>query len=438
MDEYLRLNPKPSNLLWDCRRASTFGSENELTPFIKEAFTDILSCFPKFDHLAESSLQSFKLDTGDYAVGCSADSWITQTIDSMKHPLCTIEVKLPPSATGDLHNTILPESVYGQVLDYILILRRNFGVRAPFGFITTYYTWWICWLPDCDAVAGASSMTTFAPSPTVHTERKLHGTILRLPEPFDASDLTMEQLQEKRAQVLTFCLQIGSAISKCIDHGVDDLSDSLDYSPLRKLVCFKENTIEWKYLNKPKEIKDQMPTPQTKNFFRLGHLGENATSRMRRVCDANGHRCALKFAAKHDVGAPELAFVEEMSLWKRVNKVEKVFIVKKLGGSYPALIMPYLHPLAEEERKDSRIHEHVIKLFESCVEQNYHKTDSDWCHVGWYRYEEPHRLMLSGFGHMKKITNQEEALHEMLSAMCVCQKLGECSMCTYLRNRRTV
>jgi len=396
-------------------------------------FEEIASLFPRSRPFILSEMYPVPLRMANVTFPSYAELWMIRPKYGQQLPFCAVDVKLTHSHNP--YDRRFPPSVYGEMFDKLLLLRNHFGVRAPFGFITTYYTWWICWLPDCDAVAAASSMTTFTPSPTVDAERRLHGTILRLPEPFDASELTTEQLQEKRVQVLTFCRQIGSAIMKSMNNGIGAVNNSLS----RNMMCYSKHARSWMRFESPIDtIVDVMPEPDTKKFFQLAILGRGVDAQALCMIDANGHRCAVKFhtvtidnfLGMFDDRPPREILEEEASHWRNINGIESVFVTTL--NKQPALVMPYLHPLTDEECMDPAIHKQVIALVESCAERGYIHNDIAWRHVGWYRYQQPHRLMFFDFGRVEKITDKEKAIDEMVRNLCVCYR-GVCTTCEYLK-----
>jgi len=392
-----------------------------LSWYIKATVKELMSAFPQFDDMQVSELVTFKSSLDDVAFGCNSDMWVIRLFEGTI-PYCAIEVKLP---TANIHETKLPSTVYGQMFDYLLLLRKNFGIRAPFGFITTYFTWWICWLPDCDVVAQASSVDTFSPCPDIEKTRELHTKILHLPVSNEESVITSKQ----KKKVQDFCLQIGSAILKSINCGVGDAVTSLP----SKLACYSEDNITWDSLDpQTTKIIDRMPSKRTEKFFRLNFLGKGADGDVRSVCNASGHRCAVKFSKRK---CPEDALTQEETFWTSINCVKAVFLTTL--DKRPALIMPYLHPLSKDERESPNIQELVIKLLESCADHGYMQTDAAWRHVGWYRYEKTHKLMLFDFGHMAKFADRQQAINNAVRAFCVCAKRGECTMCVYVQNHET-
>jgi hypothetical protein len=69
-----------------------------------------------------------------------------------------IEVKRPGMFEGK--SIIENKIVLGQLYDYMLRLRSFHGLQNVFGIVTTYNEWRICWLPEADSAAYATSVST--------------------------------------------------------------------------------------------------------------------------------------------------------------------------------------------------------------------------------------------------------------------------------------
>ena len=372
------------------------------------------------------------------------DFWVirdSNTDTSKLHPFCAVDAKLPNP--HNRYTTDLSPAAIGQMFDHLCLLRKYFGVRVPFGFITTYFSWWICWLPDCDEVARTSTVIQANSSNILPEKRVLHGTTLDLPRAFDQDKATPRD----RADVERFCRQIVSAVWKSVKCGRGEPDMSLP----NRLTCYKPNGVTWERLHqKTTKIVDGMPKPTTTKFFELSFLGKGADGKARMVCDEYGHRCVMKqYLQTHSstINLQELTLSNdhtkkelemEAELWKVLNGVD-TFIVTL--NRRPALIMPYLHPLSETECLLPEIQDQVIALMESCAEKNYIQTDAAWRHVGWYKYEEQKRLMLLDFGRVEEMPVRSDAvarqqkINYAVSMFCVCgqSKEKKCRVCAYVK-----
>ena len=59
-------------------------------------------------------------------------------------PFGIVEIKLPDQ------NIMKSKSMWGQTYDYLRVLHEKYGVKQPFGIMTTYKEWRFCWLPESD------------------------------------------------------------------------------------------------------------------------------------------------------------------------------------------------------------------------------------------------------------------------------------------------
>jgi len=102
------------------------------------------------------------------------DIWVTgsnQHIPS-QFPIGVGEVKQPNNSHGGGSTSALAGSVngnmshlFGQMYNYLMESRTFFGLRWSFGIITTYAEWRICWLPNADEAAAATSLDAFTALP---------------------------------------------------------------------------------------------------------------------------------------------------------------------------------------------------------------------------------------------------------------------------------
>ena len=425
LDDSLSLQQSTRPSLWQIHNASPgYSSEASLSiKYIQPALVEILSCFRDLEHM--QIVESATLQPRDAqlitAGGCKADFWVVRDYQTNeRYPFCAIEAKLPNNSspfTWDLTNDMA-----GQMFDYLLVLRQNFGVRAPFGLITTYFTWWICWLPDCDAVAQeqAGKVRT---DPIA--KRELHGVKFDLPKPFEYISAT----QQDKDAVENFCRALASAVLKSVKCGFSEALTALpSYS-----MCYHKDRVTWKSLEGITKIVDEMPGPKNTNFFLLGYLGAGADGEARIVCDSKGHRCVMKRYHQKD-DAKQVA-EQECSMWSLINEVKAS---TRIVNKKVALLMPYLHPVSSDEFNDPAIQEQVIGVLLSCAAKNYLQSDAAWRHIGWYKKGHERKLMLFDFGHIKELdthdaVTRQNKINAAVFEFCACQKRGLCKMCKYVK-----
>lgn len=58
----------------------------------------------------------------------------------------------------ETYDTSLWRCFARRVLQYMCMLRTQYGLRYVFGIVTNYAEWRIVWLPDCDAAAQATEL----------------------------------------------------------------------------------------------------------------------------------------------------------------------------------------------------------------------------------------------------------------------------------------
>jgi hypothetical protein len=54
----------------------------------------------------------------------------------------------------------------GQVRNYLMVLKNQCGVRHPLGFLTSFFSWRACWLPEDEEFAKTTDLASLASAPT--------------------------------------------------------------------------------------------------------------------------------------------------------------------------------------------------------------------------------------------------------------------------------
>src|SRR5215210_2037520 len=67
-------------------------------------------------------------------------------------PIGVVEIKVP---VGDILSN---PKVHGHLYDYLMALTSFSGVQCPFGILTTYEDWRVCWLPETQPLAEAAKL----------------------------------------------------------------------------------------------------------------------------------------------------------------------------------------------------------------------------------------------------------------------------------------
>ena len=405
----------------------SYANESSLTlKFIDPALTEILSCFDALEHMrvAESVTKQLVDEKTKSSIGRTHAFWAVRDCQTKElHPFCAIEATLPPiesTSTAEIDS-----NAAGQMFLHLSSLRQHYGVRAPFGFITTYFTWWICWLPDCDGVAQDSSLSTSGSFSDIPETPELHGAKFDLPNAFTYASAT----QQDRDAVENFCRAIASAVWKSVKCGRNEARTSLpSYS-----MCYLPNSVTWKSLKEVTNIIDTMPGPCNHEFFELGFLGAGSEGKASIVCSAEGQRCVMKHY--HQENGAKKAAERERSFWALINGVETDI---RILNNRIALLMPYLHPVSSDECNDPAIQEQVIQVLLSCADKNYIQSDAAWRHLGWYKNANQRKLMLFDFGHIKELDTHDTVMRQnkinaAVLEFCACEKRGLCKMCEYVK-----
>lgn len=134
------------SVLWhisDKAGGLSYNRENEVSTFVSHALDDIiLACGMDIDVERERSLDTLVPDV-----------WV---LTLHKIPLAVIEVKKP--CLIDESQSQLPLSAYHQLNQYLVMLHNTHGVQTPFGILTTYTHWIICWLDNGNKIAKATDL----------------------------------------------------------------------------------------------------------------------------------------------------------------------------------------------------------------------------------------------------------------------------------------
>jgi hypothetical protein len=293
---------------------------------------------------------------------------------AMGMPIGVIEIKKPDAKI--MRNRL----IYGQIFDYMMMLRAFHGLTFVFGIVTTYEQWRICWLEDTDALAMSDGAEPVSQVPTGHAERevevfdddddgkpvvgKLHaGDVLR----FDNADLP-------RVIVSVLCKMHSSQL-----HG---------FLPQGKRPRLRMGPKGWVYRSAKHIVEDigGLPHANTKHFYMLQDFGLGGDGHVWRACDKRGAVCVLKFARKYPDESAEVRrklLAAECHRWQRLWG-RRVARVVKLNRDF-ALLMPFARPTPEAKeitRKSGRLPDNVLGALRKMAESGLYHEDLRWRHVG--------------------------------------------------------
>jgi hypothetical protein len=118
-------------------------SESGIQGFVRQVLGDVIA--------AAGLIKEIDLANELSVVDQRPDIWLV-----LKNgvPVGVVEVKKPG------HDIMQKPSVFGQIYDYLLQLQSFHGLKTPFGIVTTYKQWRICWLDNdnSDSLAVSDSI----------------------------------------------------------------------------------------------------------------------------------------------------------------------------------------------------------------------------------------------------------------------------------------
>eukprot|EP00301_Raphidiophrys_heterophryoidea_P008609 c13163_g1_i6.p1 GENE.c13163_g1_i6~~c13163_g1_i6.p1 ORF type:complete len:568 (-),score=120.21 c13163_g1_i6:171-1874(-) len=333
-------------------------SESAVSQLVKCVIDDVL-CYlgidDKFWLAPEAQVFSIRPDYWVIAFNCT--------------PVGVIEVKKPWP-----EDILERPTVLGELFDYMIGLSNYFGVKHPFGILTTLKQWRFCWLPQSEtfarevvSIASSQSDRNITPQipqrPQVHSNEaatssppgltpskiisKRHRTTL-VDDGDDEKVVAEENRDMHGTQVLdTSDLRTLPMIAACISK-MTNVQSFEPYAVLEKkicersLMCFKQKGMMWARLKLDFPKWDQYPSERTTQFFLLEELGKGADGRAWLACSGNGSVCVIKFAVRAK---------QEHSIWKVIYPEFKVRI--QLLNGHDALIMPHFFAVSKHARKET-------------------------------------------------------------------------------------
>eukprot|EP01088_Endostelium_zonatum_P014368 TRINITY_DN3137_c0_g1_i1.p1 TRINITY_DN3137_c0_g1~~TRINITY_DN3137_c0_g1_i1.p1 ORF type:complete len:560 (+),score=54.73 TRINITY_DN3137_c0_g1_i1:25-1680(+) len=252
-------------------------------------------------------------------------------------PIGVGEVKPPLPNSQDPQ-----QSSFGQLYNYLQTLKHRQGVKKPYGILSTYEYFYICWLPESDT----------------GEQRIVYG------EAFKWDD---KRLPYALAAVFTIMLK-----SEVIRVGV-----GIDRK--RLYMSAKVKSVEWTSVNwKCDKINyNKMPSANNTTFYMLKDLGGGKDGRVHLACDDRGQVCVIKFFK-----TPEKAKVEK-KIWDEINKTklsqdQYVRLMKLVECR--CLIMPFVANLPTKDRRSTN--PKVMKALVEMANLGYTHKDLKWEHVG--------------------------------------------------------
>ena len=268
-------------------------------------------------------------------------------------PIGVSEVKPP------LKDSRPRPSSFGQLFNYLLILKHRYGIKEPFGILTTYESFFICWLKKGNQ--GADK--------TVYGEEyKWSNKEL----PYALAALFTKMLQSERQVIKT-------GINK-EDFYMQITSDSIEWTK----VDWKSKSINY----------DQMPNDNTTQFYILKDLGGGRDGRVHQACDQHGAVCVIKFLASAKKAN------QEAECWQAINanalQDRNTYVRRMILGQSECLIMPFVK-FSMADRKNKEVSKALMRM----VRAGYVHKDLKWEHVGTIN----NKVVFIDFSDMQKLNN---------------------------------
>ena len=369
--------------LWNLAANESILSETELTNFVGAMITEIIKSIPflhnhSIEILRESSDGNLQRPNVMVARNHSV-------------PFFVMEINSPGSLSPS-NDANLP-TLYGQMYDYLFCLKRTYGIKKPYGMISTYEEFRIFWLDDDEN--------------KVPDRKFFMSNLFSIRN--DHHTLTVER------------------IASALMHGFE--SQTSNCKPKMELTGFfpvmTPKGMRWSKFDKP--LRNLFPERNTKNFFLLRRFQTGADGEAYHVSSASGCQAVVKFL--HDNGQRSennSCLMKEKHHWNHINGIESPRLIQLKEKN--ALLMPYLEPLSETEKKEfmqsgSNVYHQVIDLINGCTLKGYYQTDASWRHIGWYHYDNGQELCKSlrllDFGHVEKVDSigQQAVFNQMMAQL---------------------
>jgi hypothetical protein len=256
-------------------------------------------------------------------VGMRPDIWV---IVLNGRPVGILEVKKPRRGILEDRN------VLGQVLDYLRVLRHQFGVRNPYAICTTYEQWRVCRLPESDNAIGGQRLVEATP------------------------------VIDGYGDAAEFCAIMIATLHLMRHSPLDQRSAELPVKLQSSRAYMKVDKITWIWVTTAAITLDYSLMCMGTTFLLVQDLGFGAHGHAWLACSANGRSvCVLKIARRMGassgfadsggvmVHTPEEQLKSELTMWNLVNSDDcpPADLVVVAGKS--ALRMPFVNAVASGE-----------------------------------------------------------------------------------------
>jgi hypothetical protein len=248
------------------------STEAEVSGFVEDAVLDVLAALrlPFVSTRKEIELSSIRCDI-----------WF---IYANGHPIGVMQIKKPPK--GNEVSPVNDPQVFGQLYDYLGLIRSFYGLRKVFGIVSTYNEWKFGWLPDCRDAActtGKALVSTRTSENALDERRMDVSRVYELHDP---------ELFSTLATVMTrMHAYAGDGIPV--------------WSPRRSVLSLRacqDALWQWTKIPSTIQLSLTMPHSSTRNFMILGRCGAGSEGSCFLAASSSGCLCAVKLYGSSQFG----------------------------------------------------------------------------------------------------------------------------------------
>ena len=255
----------------------TYSSEAEVSVLVKFVMKDVLLASNLGDDLKiATELKISKLVSDHFVINCEG------------FPLGEVVIKMP----GLLTEYQEPK-VYGELYDYMAMIQSFCGVKHALGIFTNYNEWVICWFPESNDCATATT---------------LDYECVHVPPPDTSKRELCVSTTYTRSNTKQLFLALNSAFKKMAKNLSSAqpplfLSHQRNYiaMPLNGLMCWEKRTF-------PECLSLQSFTIAKPTLYLLCDCRAGADGRVWLACDGEAHLAVIKFLGNENADDKEVSF----------------------------------------------------------------------------------------------------------------------------------
>lgn len=228
------------------------------------------------------------------------------------------EVKKPSKKGGDLSD----ETLCNQIGNYLFQLHHLHGVQAPFGIISTYNEWRVCWLESSHNLAQSTSNSV----PVLTSQSNANSADTN-------ENITLYATQVFKRDDKQLIEILVTTVKKMYSSPIDPPKTLLPQEGERRrfaYVCAEQ--FSWVVLPCLKQLTYSLPTRQTKSFYFLQDYHGGRDGRVWLSVTGAGNLVVIKLS-------PDSKFNKECENWNAIWGVSNVFCTTLYNAN--ALILPF-------------------------------------------------------------------------------------------------